>query len=68
MTPAIYVPTLVDSGGHRHIIPARDQPALCGAVGLQYGPLDWRIDTLCLRCRQKYMRGVLGERLKGFGL
>lgn len=68
MTPAIYTPTLVDSDGHRHIIPSKNTPALCGAVGEQDAPRDHRVDTLCLRCRQKYMRGVLGERLKGFGL
>jgi hypothetical protein len=67
-TPAIYTPTLVDSDAHRHIIPSRDKPALCGATGEQDAPRDHRVDTLCLRCRQKYMRGILGTRLQEFGL
>lgn len=69
MTRAIYTPTLVDAQGHRHIIPSKDAPALCGVeIGLQYGPLDWRIDVLCLRCRQKYARGLVDERMTRFGL
>lgn len=68
MTRAIYAPTLVDSDGHRHIIPARDQPALCGAVGEQDAPRNHRVDTLCLRCRQKYWRSVIEPRLQEFGL
>lgn len=67
MIPTIYAPTLLDSDGHRHIIPRKDAPALCGATGDQDAPRDHRIDTLCLRCRQKYMREVLGPRLQGFG-
>ncbi len=66
MTPAIYTPTLVDDAGHRHIIPSKDKPALCGATGAQDAPRDHRIDTLCLRCRQKYMRSLLGDRMDAF--
>lgn len=68
MTRVICVPTLVDQSGSRHIIPSKDQPALCGAMGAQEKPADHRIDQLCLRCRQKYMRDVLGDRLTAFGL
>lgn len=68
MTRTIYTPTLVDADAHRHIIPSKDKPALCGATGEQDAPREHRVDTLCLRCRQKYMRDVLGARLAEFGL
>ena len=69
MTRAIYVPTLVDAQGHRHIIPSKGAFALCGVeIGAQEAPHDHRIDTLCLRCRQKYMRGIVDERMTRFGL
>lgn len=68
MTPALYVPTLVDSADRRHIATAPDAPALCGATGAQEKPADHRIDTLCLRCRQKYARQIADERMTRFGL
>ncbi len=69
VAPAIYVPTLVDAQGHRHIIPHKDAFALCGVeIGEQHAPHDHRIDTLCLRCRQKYMRGLVDERMTRFGI
>lgn len=68
MPRAIYAPTLLDSDGSRHIIPSKDKSALCDATGAQEAPRDHRIDTLCLRCRQKYAREMLGTRLSEFGL
>ena len=68
MVPTIYAPTLVDLDGRRHIIPSKDKPALCGATGEQDAPREHRGDTLCLRCRQKYARQIVGERMTRFGL
>ena len=68
MTRAIYTPTLVDADGQRHIIPSKDRPAYCGATGEQEAPHDHRIDTLCLRCRQKYARTLIEPRLLEFKL
>lgn len=64
----LYVPTLRDEHGSLHIIPAKDAPALCGATGEQSAPRDHRIDTLCLRCRQKQMKTLLDEKMTRFGL
>lgn len=55
----IYALTLVDSDGLRHIIPEWDAPAYCGAMGAQEPPASHRHDRLCVRCLQRYMRGVL---------
>ena len=68
MTRAIYTPTLVDVDGQRHIIPSKDELAYCGATGAQEAPHDHKARDLCLRCRQKYARGVLGIRLGDLGL
>lgn len=68
MTPTIYTPTIVDREGNRHIIAELNTPALCGAVGEQYAPGEHRANVLCLRCRQKYAREIMGERLQEFGL
>jgi hypothetical protein len=61
-------PTLVDADGLRHIIPGKNQAALCGATGEQERPRQWRARDLCQRCVQKYMRGVLDIKLQDFGL
>lgn len=68
MTPALSVSTLLDSADRRHIIPAMDAPALCGATGTQEKPREHRINTLCLRCRQKYARQIAAERMTRFGI
>lgn len=52
----LYVPTLLDSEGARHIIPRRDAPAYCGATGIQHEPHPWPRQELCPRCAQKYIK------------
>jgi len=68
MTRAIYVPTLLDTVGARHIIPSKDQAAYYGATGDQHFPHDHKASDLCQRCVQKYMRVVLDIRLGDLGL
>lgn len=69
-SPTVYfVPTLLDAAGLRHIIPAKDRAAYCGAMGEQHLPHDCKANELCQRCVQQYMKLiVLPERLKGKGL
>ncbi len=55
----LYVPTLTDDEGLRHIIPARDKPAYCGATGTQRAPYTWSQRALCKRCCQKYIRLII---------
>lgn len=64
----LFVPTLLDADGSRHIIPAKDKPALCGATGAQAFPHDHRARDLCQRCVQKHARDVLDIRLGELGL
>ncbi len=64
----LYVPTLLDKEGARHIIPAKDKPSYCGATGAQHFPHDHKAADLCQRCVQKYMRVVLDIRLGDLGL
>ena len=64
----LYVPTLVDKAGARHIIPSKDSAAYCGATGSQQFPRDNKAANLCQRCVQKYMRVVLDIRLGDLGL
>lgn len=47
--PTIFVPTLLDTAGLRHIIPTKDAPAYCGAAGMQSFPHDWAVGELCAR-------------------
>lgn len=64
----LFVPTLVDSDGLRHIIPGKDMPAYCKATGEQMFPKEHRASTLCQRCVQKYMKKMFGDKLGDFGL
>jgi hypothetical protein len=64
----LYVPTLVDKAGLRHIIPSKDSAAYCGATGAQHFPHDHKAADLCRRCVQRYMREVLNIRLGDLGL
>lgn len=68
MPHTLYTATLVDPEGRRHIVPSKASPALCGATGTQDYPCNHRMDTLCLRCRQKHMRQIAEERMTRFGL
>lgn len=64
----LYVPTLVDADGLRHIIPSKNNAAYCGAIGQQHFPHDHKAASLCQRCVQKYMRQALDIKLDEFGL
>lgn len=64
----LYVPTLLDTAGTRHIIPGKDMAAYCGAEGSQQSPHDHKASDLCQRCVQKYMRAILDIRLGDLGL
>lgn len=64
----LYVPTLLDKVGTRHIIPSKDRAAYCGASGSQHFPHDHKAADLCQRCVQKYMRVVLDIRPGDLGL
>jgi hypothetical protein len=64
----LYVPTLLDKTGARHIIPGKDSAAYCGATGSQHFPHDHKASELCPRCVQKYMRLILDIRLGDLGL
>lgn len=64
------VPTLAMPDGSRHIIPARNAPPLCGANpdgGTQEAPARHRREQLCIRCRQRYARDILGAAGVPFG-
>ncbi len=64
----LYVPTLLDRSGTRHIIPMKDSAAYCGARGSQFFPHEYRAADLCQRCLQQYMRVVVDARMEGKGL
>lgn len=65
----LYVPTLLDKAGARHIIPGKDRAAYCGVTdGSQHFPHDHKAEQLCQRCVQQYMKVLVGDRLEGFGL
>lgn len=64
----LYVPTLIDADGLRHIIPSKNSAAYCGAIGQQFFPKDHKANELCQRCVQKYMRQVLDIRMEDYGI
>lgn len=58
----LFVPTVLDASGARHIIPSRDGAALCGAdtlLSTQAAPASHRPDALCPRCRQRHAKKML---------
>lgn len=58
----LYVPTVEDTEGTRHIIPGRDCAPLCEreATGEQWPPQSWSRSNLCQRCVQRYIRKAEG--------
>jgi hypothetical protein len=66
--PMLYVPTLLDKAGARHIISTKDSAAYCGATGSQHFPHEYKAAELCPRCLQSYYRALIDERMTRLGL
>jgi hypothetical protein len=64
--PTLYLPTLVDKAGTRHIIPAKDSAAYCGAVGSQHFPHDHKAAELCEECRKALAAEQARARMERF--
>lgn len=62
----LYIPTLLDKSGVRHIVPATGSAAYCGAMGSQHFPHDYKASELCQRCVQAYATEMAKARMDAF--